>query len=131
STAAEVTTSDMPEYNLYYTIRYGFGPAKIVCLAQAALDAAAQGAWPPHHPLRLRPGKERVPGSGRLGRRGQGRLAAALSGSRTQGLRSWRHQALDEGVLRALLHHQSVQALGRAQRAQDRLGRLAVAARRL
>jgi NAD+ synthase (glutamine-hydrolysing) len=54
STEAKVGPYALQDFNLYYTIRYGFGPAKIAFLAQAAWADAAKGAWPPHFPESVR-----------------------------------------------------------------------------
>ena len=50
STEAKVGPYALQDFNLYYTTRYGFGPAKIAFLAQAAWADAAKGAWPPNYP---------------------------------------------------------------------------------
>ena len=50
STEAKVGPYALQDFNLYYTTRYGFGPAKIAFLAQAAWSDAARGAWPPNYP---------------------------------------------------------------------------------
>ena len=54
STEAKVGPYALQDFNLYYTTRYGFGPAKIAYLALAAWADAAKGAWPPHYPDSLR-----------------------------------------------------------------------------
>ena len=54
STEAKVGPYALQDFNLYYTVRYGFGPAKIAFLAQAAWADAARGAWPPNYPEGLR-----------------------------------------------------------------------------
>jgi NAD+ synthase (glutamine-hydrolysing) len=38
----------LQDFNLYYTTRFGFGPAKIAFLAYHAWREAAHGLWPPH-----------------------------------------------------------------------------------
>ena len=50
STEASVGPYALQDFTLYYTVRYGFGPAKIAFLAEAAWGAAARGAWPPNFP---------------------------------------------------------------------------------
>jgi NAD+ synthase (glutamine-hydrolysing) len=50
STEATVGPYALQDFNLYYTIRYGFSPPKIAFLAQHAWSDAARGAWPPHFP---------------------------------------------------------------------------------
>jgi NAD+ synthase (glutamine-hydrolysing) len=50
STEASVGPYALQDFILYYTVRYGFGPAKIAFLAQAAWSDAARGAWPPNFP---------------------------------------------------------------------------------
>jgi NAD+ synthase (glutamine-hydrolysing) len=50
STQAKVGPYALQDFNLYYTTRYGFGPAKIAFLAQAAWCEVARGAWPPNYP---------------------------------------------------------------------------------
>ncbi len=50
STEAKVGPYALQDFNLYYTTRYGFGPAKVAFLAQAAWADASRGAWPPNYP---------------------------------------------------------------------------------
>jgi NAD+ synthase (glutamine-hydrolysing) len=50
STEAVVGPYALQDFNLYYTLRYGFSPTKIAFLAQHAWSDAARGAWPPHFP---------------------------------------------------------------------------------
>jgi NAD+ synthase (glutamine-hydrolysing) len=50
STEATVGPYALQDFNLYYTLRYGFSPAKIAFLAQHAWSDADAGAWPPHFP---------------------------------------------------------------------------------
>jgi NAD+ synthase (glutamine-hydrolysing) len=40
----------LQDFNLYYTIRFGFAPAKIAFLAYHAWRDAEQGIWPPGLP---------------------------------------------------------------------------------
>ncbi|MGZ3315552.1 MAG: NAD(+) synthase [Caulobacteraceae bacterium] len=54
STEAKVVPYALQDFNLYYTTRYGFGPAKIAFLAQAAWSDAERGAWPPNLPPEAR-----------------------------------------------------------------------------
>jgi NAD+ synthase (glutamine-hydrolysing) len=54
STEAKVGPYALQDFNLYYTTRYGFGPAKIAFLAEAAWSDAARGDWPPHFPEGVR-----------------------------------------------------------------------------
>ncbi len=41
---------ELQDFNLYYTLRYGFAPTKVAFLSHAAWDERTQGAWPddPH-----------------------------------------------------------------------------------
>jgi len=50
STEASVGPYALQDFNLYYTIRYGFSPPKIAFLAHHAWSDPAAGAWPPHFP---------------------------------------------------------------------------------
>jgi NAD+ synthase (glutamine-hydrolysing) len=50
STEAKVGPYALQDFNLYYTLRYGFRPSKIVFLALQAWGDAARGNWPPHFP---------------------------------------------------------------------------------
>jgi NAD+ synthase (glutamine-hydrolysing) len=54
STEAKVGPYALQDFNLYYTTRYGFGPAKIAFLAEAAWADKDRGAWPPNYPEGLR-----------------------------------------------------------------------------
>jgi NAD+ synthase (glutamine-hydrolysing) len=54
STEAKVGPYDLQDFNLFYILRYGFRPAKIAFLAQAAWGDAAQGDWPPDFPMERR-----------------------------------------------------------------------------
>ena len=40
----------LQDFNLFYTLRYGFRPSKIAFLALHAWSDAAQGEWPPGFP---------------------------------------------------------------------------------
>lgn len=46
STESAVGPYELQDFNLYYTIRYGFAPAKIAFLAHAAWADASKGDWP-------------------------------------------------------------------------------------
>ncbi len=50
STEATVGPYALQDFNLFYTVRYGFTPAKIAFLAQHAWSDAGRGAWPPNFP---------------------------------------------------------------------------------
>ena len=50
STEAIVGPYALQDFNLYYTIRYGFPPSKIAYLAEHAWADAAAGDWPPNVP---------------------------------------------------------------------------------
>jgi NAD+ synthase (glutamine-hydrolysing) len=50
STEAKVGPYALQDFNLYYTLRYGFRPSKIAFLALHAWGDAARGHWPPHFP---------------------------------------------------------------------------------
>ena len=94
---------ELQDFHLYYTLRYGFRPTKV---AFSRLHGVARprtrGAWPDDaHALVL------------------------------QRVRAGGDQAPPRHLPVAFLQDQPVQALLRAERAEGRLGRLAVAARRL
>ncbi|MEN0074091.1 MAG: NAD(+) synthase [Paracraurococcus sp.] len=50
STEAKVGPYALQDFNLYYTLRYGFRPSKIAFLALQAWGDAAARHWPPHFP---------------------------------------------------------------------------------
>jgi NAD+ synthase (glutamine-hydrolysing) len=50
STQAVIGPYALQDFTLYYTVRYGFGPAKIAYLAQHAWSDPARGAWPINFP---------------------------------------------------------------------------------
>ena len=102
STEAKVGPYELQDFNLYYTLRFGFRPSKIAFLALHAWSDAERGAWPPGFPEDRRRSYD---------------LA--------------HDPALARRVRRALLRLQPVQALGHAERPQGRGRRIAVAARRL
>ncbi len=50
STEAKVGPYALQDFNLFYTLRYGFRPSKIAFLALQAWEDAVRGAWPPGFP---------------------------------------------------------------------------------
>jgi NAD+ synthase (glutamine-hydrolysing) len=50
STEAVVGPYELQDFNLFYTLRYGFRPSKIAFLAEAAWRDVTTGAWPPGFP---------------------------------------------------------------------------------
>ena len=54
STEAKVGPYELQDFNLYYTLRYGFRPSKIAFLARHAWGDVAAGAWPPGFPAERR-----------------------------------------------------------------------------
>lgn len=46
STQATVGSYDLQDFNLYYTLRYGFAPSKVAFLAYSAWGHRERGAWP-------------------------------------------------------------------------------------
>ncbi len=50
STESVVGPYALQDFNLYYTLRYGFPPSKIAYLAEHAWADAAAGDWPPNIP---------------------------------------------------------------------------------
>ena len=50
STEAKIGPYALQDFNLYYTLRHGFRPSKIVFLGLHAWEDAARGAWPPDFP---------------------------------------------------------------------------------
>ncbi len=50
STEAKIGPYALQDFNLFYTLRYGFRPSKIAFLAWHAWADIAAGAWPPHFP---------------------------------------------------------------------------------
>ncbi|MDR3460717.1 MAG: NAD(+) synthase, partial [Beijerinckiaceae bacterium] len=54
STEAVVGPYELQDFNLFYTLRYGFRPSKIAFLAQAAWGDALAGNWPPGFPIERR-----------------------------------------------------------------------------
>ncbi len=102
STESKVGPYALQDFNLFYTLRYGFRPSKIGFMAWHAWRDAEEGEWPPGFPEAKR-----------------------------ARLRAGRDPALAGVLLRAVLRLRAVQALGAAQRAEGLGRRLALAARRL
>jgi NAD+ synthase (glutamine-hydrolysing) len=50
STEAKIGPYELQDFNLFYTLRYGFRPSKIAFLAWRAWHDVSQGAWPPGFP---------------------------------------------------------------------------------
>jgi NAD+ synthase (glutamine-hydrolysing) len=50
STEAKVGPYELQDFNLFYTLRYGFRPSKIAFLAMHAWGDKAKGGWPPGFP---------------------------------------------------------------------------------
>jgi NAD+ synthase (glutamine-hydrolysing) len=50
STEAKVGPYELQDFNLFYTLRYGFRPSKIAFLALQAWGETGRGAWPPGFP---------------------------------------------------------------------------------
>jgi NAD+ synthase (glutamine-hydrolysing) len=50
STEAKVGPYELQDFNLFYTLRYGFRPSKIAFLALAAWADVSKGEWPPGFP---------------------------------------------------------------------------------
>jgi NAD+ synthase (glutamine-hydrolysing) len=50
STEAKVGPYELQDFNLFYTLRYGFRPSKIAFLAMHAWGDAARAGWPPGFP---------------------------------------------------------------------------------
>ena len=50
STEAAIGPYELQDFNLFYVLRYGFRPAKIAFLAQAAWADVAKGEWPHDFP---------------------------------------------------------------------------------
>ena len=101
STEQSVGPYALQDFNLFYLTRLGFRPSKIAFLAWNAWHDVETGDWPANLPA----GTRRAYDAGR--------------------------DPAVAGTVPAPLLHQPVQALGAAQRPEDLLGRLAVAARRL
>jgi len=50
STEAKIGPYALQDFNLFYTLRYGFRPSKIAFMALAAWGDAGAGSWPSHFP---------------------------------------------------------------------------------
>ncbi len=50
STEAKIGPYELQDFNLYYTLRYGFRPSKIAFMAMHAWGDVARGPWPPGFP---------------------------------------------------------------------------------
>jgi NAD+ synthase (glutamine-hydrolysing) len=50
STEVTIGPYALQDFNLFYTLRYGFPPSKIAFLALEAWEDADRGEWPPHFP---------------------------------------------------------------------------------
>ena len=100
STEKAIGPYELQDFNLFYTLRFGFRPSKIAFLAHHAWADVEQGSWPPGLPAgaaaRVRPGGD-----------------PALAGR----------------VRPAVLRLRPVQAVGDAQRAQGLARRVAEPAR--
>ena len=54
STEAKIGPYELQDFNLFYTLRYGFRPSKIAFLALHAWRNADEGLWPPGFPVERR-----------------------------------------------------------------------------
>ncbi len=54
STEAVIGPYELQDFNLYYTLRHGFSPAKIAFLAWHAWSDLARGSWPQDFPAELK-----------------------------------------------------------------------------
>jgi NAD+ synthase (glutamine-hydrolysing) len=54
STEARIGPYELQDFNLFYTLRYGFKPSKIAFLALMAWEKIETGAWPPGFPIERR-----------------------------------------------------------------------------
>jgi NAD+ synthase (glutamine-hydrolysing) len=54
STEAKIGPYALQDFNLFYTLRYGFRPSKIAYLAEHAWANSNQGDWPPNYPQEQR-----------------------------------------------------------------------------
>ncbi|HET6239092.1 MAG TPA: NAD(+) synthase [Acetobacteraceae bacterium] len=50
STEAKIGPYALQDFNLYYTLRFGFRPSKIAFMALMAWEDPARGEWPPDYP---------------------------------------------------------------------------------
>jgi NAD+ synthase (glutamine-hydrolysing) len=58
STEAKIGPYALQDFNLFYTLRYGFRPSKIAFLSWRAWGDAQRGPWPPGFPDNARPAYE-------------------------------------------------------------------------
>ena len=58
STEAKIGPYDLQDFNLFYTLRYGFRPSKIAFLALHAWGDSGRGDWPAGYPVEKRRGYE-------------------------------------------------------------------------
>ncbi len=54
STEQKIGPYELQDFNLFYTLRYGFRPSKIAFLAMRAWGDASRGTWPPGFPSERR-----------------------------------------------------------------------------
>ncbi len=54
STEAKIGRYELQDFNLFYTLRYGFRPSKIAFIAWRAWGDVTQGTWPPGFPAEQR-----------------------------------------------------------------------------
>ena len=99
---SKVGPYELQDFFLYYVLRYGYLPSKVAFLAEHAWGDVERGPWPDLIPPERRNAYPRAD-----------------------------DQALARGLPLPLLPDQPVQALGDPERAEGRLRRLALAARRL
>lgn len=50
STEATIGPYSLQDFNLFYTLRYGFRPSKLAFLSQHAWSDIRRGVWPPNYP---------------------------------------------------------------------------------
>lgn len=55
STEAKIGPYALQDFNLFYSLRYGFRPSKIAFLSWRAWSDAGRGSWPPNYPVEARP----------------------------------------------------------------------------
>ena len=60
STEAKIGPYELQDFNLYYTLRYGFRPSKIAFLAENAWNDVDVGDWPPGFPAERRRAYDRA-----------------------------------------------------------------------
>ena len=54
STEAKIGPYELQDFNLFYTLRFGFRPSKIAFLAERAWGEMGRGPWPPGFPAERR-----------------------------------------------------------------------------